>query len=381
MNLPPSTLCYGSYEELLSNPDIEAVYVPLPTTEHLKWVTSAALKGKHILLEKPCAISAQVLHDIITICRTNQVLMMDGVMFNHHCRTRSLLKELHDPFLGISACRVHSSFSFKADDRFYSNNIRACSSSDPLGALGDLAWYCIRLGLMAFSEFSSETYLASINSVHSTGLHYGLQFPRAVPTCQARSFNWSTDGQVPLDCEGRVSFGFHQKIVGNQVLRLERVLLFDASFLLPLRQTFEISSVARSYFDDDLTRGVSDKIFRCWDFVIPNKPSSASFSVQSMGDFSLTDRATRYHSCEEEVSVHQSGSITGPSLIDQEVAMFTEFARIVIEKDSRGKIWAAMSMATQLICDACMQSLRSDGATVSVDEQLWLQLSQYTAIH
>jgi hypothetical protein len=372
MNLPSSTLCYGTYEELLSNPDIDAVYIPLPTAEHLKWVTSAALQGKHILLEKPCAISAQILHEIITICLTSNVVLMDGVMFNHHCRTRSLLKELHDPFLGISACRVHSSFSFKADDRFYSSNIRASSSNDPLGALGDLAWYCIRLGLLAFSEYSSEDYLASINSTHSTGLHYGLQFPRTVPTCQVKSFNWSIDGLVPLDCEGRVSFGFHHKRVGDQVLRLERVLVFDSSFLLPLRQTFEISSVARSYFDADLTRGVSDKIFRCRDFVIPNKPSSASFSMQSMGDGSLTDRATRYHSCEEEVAV------AGPILIDQEVAMFTEFARIVIEKDRRGKVWAALSMATQLICDACMQSLRSDGESVAVDEQLWLQLGQYT---
>lgn len=47
---------YGSYDEVLEDPKVQAVYIPLPTSMHLKWVQAAAAMGKHILLEKPIAM-------------------------------------------------------------------------------------------------------------------------------------------------------------------------------------------------------------------------------------------------------------------------------------------------------------------------------------
>ncbi len=47
---------YGSYEEVIEDENVHAVYIPLPTSMHLKWVQAAAAKGKHILLEKPIAM-------------------------------------------------------------------------------------------------------------------------------------------------------------------------------------------------------------------------------------------------------------------------------------------------------------------------------------
>ena len=61
---------YGSYEEVLDDEDVHAVYIPLPTSMHLKWVQAAAAKGKHILLEKPIAMvgSLQSLHTKRVTC-------------------------------------------------------------------------------------------------------------------------------------------------------------------------------------------------------------------------------------------------------------------------------------------------------------------------
>ena len=53
---------YGSYEEVLEDANVHAVYIPLPTSLHAKWVQAAAAKGKHILLEKPIAMVRNMLY-------------------------------------------------------------------------------------------------------------------------------------------------------------------------------------------------------------------------------------------------------------------------------------------------------------------------------
>lgn len=52
-------IAYGSYEELLADPRIDVVYMPLPTSLHLEWVQKAAAKKKHVLLEKPPALTLE----------------------------------------------------------------------------------------------------------------------------------------------------------------------------------------------------------------------------------------------------------------------------------------------------------------------------------
>ena len=72
---------FGSYAALLEDGDIDAVYCPLPTTAHLEWVVRAARARKHVLCEKPCAVSAAELSQIIDACDEHGVAFMDGVMF------------------------------------------------------------------------------------------------------------------------------------------------------------------------------------------------------------------------------------------------------------------------------------------------------------
>ena len=69
---------YGSYEEVLADPEVDAVYVPLPTTLHVRWVRLAAEAGKAVLLEKPIALTAAATDEVVGACREAGVQLMDG---------------------------------------------------------------------------------------------------------------------------------------------------------------------------------------------------------------------------------------------------------------------------------------------------------------
>jgi xylose dehydrogenase (NAD/NADP) len=77
---------YGSYEALLANPDIDAVYIPLPNHLHKEWVIAAAQAGKHILCEKPLALNAQEAQEMVDACKEAGVHLAEAFMYRHHPR-------------------------------------------------------------------------------------------------------------------------------------------------------------------------------------------------------------------------------------------------------------------------------------------------------
>src|SRR3954470_15651935 len=87
---------HGSYEKLLEAPEIDAVYIPLPTGSRKEWVLRAVAAGKHIVCEKPCAVSVADLREIIDACKKHRVQFMDGVMFMHSPRLPQLRQILDD---------------------------------------------------------------------------------------------------------------------------------------------------------------------------------------------------------------------------------------------------------------------------------------------
>jgi predicted dehydrogenase len=137
----------GSYEELLASNEIDAVYIPLPTGLRKEWVLRAAAAGKHVVCEKPCAVSVADLCEMIEVCRKHRVQFMDGVMFMHSRRMPRLREILDDGKSVGEIRRITSAFSFGAPPEFFSNNIRANPELEPYGCLGDLGWYCIRFPL------------------------------------------------------------------------------------------------------------------------------------------------------------------------------------------------------------------------------------------
>lgn len=144
---PPQAL--GSYQELLDRDDIDAVYIPLPTGLRKEWVMKAAQAGKHVLCEKPCAVAAEDLREIIGCCEKHGVLFMDGVVFMHDLRFASLRGILDEGSTLGEMKRITSAFTYRADEGFIDRDIRGHYGLEPAGCLGDLGWYCIRASLWA----------------------------------------------------------------------------------------------------------------------------------------------------------------------------------------------------------------------------------------
>lgn len=191
MEQPPEA--FGSYEDMLSSTNVDAVYVPLPTGLRKEWVIKAAEAGKHVLCEKPCATSMGELEEMVDACRRHKVQFMDGVMFMHHPRLPALRGQIEDGLTLGSFRRVTSSHTFSASADFLAQNIRIDGALEPHGCLGDLGWYCIRLSLWAMKWQLPLLATGRILSQRSR--------PGAKPV--------PTEFSGELVFEGGVSAGFH----------------------------------------------------------------------------------------------------------------------------------------------------------------------------
>jgi predicted dehydrogenase len=140
-----------SYEALIESPNVDAVYVPLPTGLRKEWVLRAAAVGKHVLCEKPCGANAADVREMISACKKHRVQFMDGVMFMHNARMGRLRKVLDDGKSIGQIKRITSNFSFLMDEKAYGKNVRINSKLEPAGCVGDLSWYNIRFALWAMN--------------------------------------------------------------------------------------------------------------------------------------------------------------------------------------------------------------------------------------
>ena len=105
---------YGSYGELLADPEVDAVYIATPHPAHPEWVIRAAEAGKHVLCEKPLAVTWAHAMAAVEAARRHDVFLMEAYMYRHHPRLRLLTDLVRDGVLGTVA-QVRASFSFAAD--------------------------------------------------------------------------------------------------------------------------------------------------------------------------------------------------------------------------------------------------------------------------
>lgn len=102
---------YGSYEALLSDPDIDVVYNPLPNSLHCEWSVNAAQAGKHVLCEKPIVTTLEELDKIEAAANANNVTIFEAFMYLHHPQTQKVKEMVHGGQLG-NVQLVNSWFNF-----------------------------------------------------------------------------------------------------------------------------------------------------------------------------------------------------------------------------------------------------------------------------
>ena len=129
---------FSSYEALLADPGIDAVYIPLPNHLHAEWVRKAADAGKHILCEKPFAMNATEAADAIAYARSKGVCVMEAFMYRFHPQWASVKQIVRSGELG-KIVFVHTQFAFNNKDP---NNIRNIMETGG-GAIMDIGCYAV----------------------------------------------------------------------------------------------------------------------------------------------------------------------------------------------------------------------------------------------
>ncbi len=383
-----------AYNNLINADNVDALYIPLPTTFHHEYVIKALEAGKHVLVEKPVATSCKQYEEMISVAKKNDKYIMDGTMFVHNPRTKHVCEYISSSSdgsdgdidkgvggiggIGNQVLRIDSTFTFSGDEDFFNNNIRVSSNGDPLGCIGDLGWYNIRMAQLAFgSEYDSESNASDIITTATA----------AATSAQVVLHELNQHG-VPIDATCLVTF--ENKNTANK-RKGSKVLSFHCSFIHPLTQTVSIHG--------------SEKSITMEDFVIPRSADDCGGGDKDQeqvhdegGDKKLSTFEVKSQSLSfaDLFSLHSNQiieeSLGGPGPTNtrcppQEVLMWKNFAQFcrahdndnidgdandnnvnVHNKDMKKEAYELLKISyeNQRVVDALMESIQQNGKKICI---------------
>jgi D-xylose 1-dehydrogenase (NADP+, D-xylono-1,5-lactone-forming) len=129
---------HGSYDELLADDAVDAVYISLPNGLHHEWTMKALAAGKHVLCEKPYSRRAAEVEEAFALADSRGLVLMEAFMYRHHPQTLKVQELVAAGAVG-RLCAVKTTFTFPLDSL---TNVRALPELDG-GALMDVGCYCI----------------------------------------------------------------------------------------------------------------------------------------------------------------------------------------------------------------------------------------------
>ncbi|MEO8972976.1 MAG: Gfo/Idh/MocA family oxidoreductase [Ktedonobacteraceae bacterium] len=145
---------YGSYTELLSDRDVQAVYISTPHPLHAEWAIKAAEAGKHILCEKPLTLNYAQAEAVIEAARKNDVFLMEAFMYRCHPQTEKLVELIRSGIIGQVRV-IQAAFSFRSDDdpdgRLLNNTLGG-------GGILDVGGYCASIARLIAGAAIGESF-------------------------------------------------------------------------------------------------------------------------------------------------------------------------------------------------------------------------------
>jgi predicted dehydrogenase len=151
LNIPKVS---NSYEALISDPEIDAVYIPLPNHMHIEWAIKALEAGKHVLCEKPIGLSSLEVQQLLNAAKARPHLkVMEAFMYRFHPQWQLAKKLVTDGKVG-ELKTIHSFFSYYNIDP---NNIRNKKDAGG-GGLMDIGCYCISLSRFIFNTDPARVF-------------------------------------------------------------------------------------------------------------------------------------------------------------------------------------------------------------------------------
>jgi predicted dehydrogenase len=191
---------YHNYDELIADPAIDAVYIPLPNHLHHPWTLKALSAGKHVLCEKPLACNARQARAMADQAAASGKLLMEAFMYRFHPRSRRLKQIVGDGGIG-TPCLIRSAFCFRMDEDILQRgaNIRLQPDMGG-GALMDVGCYSVSVA------------------------------------------RWFLDAE-PLKVQAQAVYhpaGVDTHIVGTLGFANDQLAVFEASFIAALQQTYTI---------------------------------------------------------------------------------------------------------------------------------------------
>ncbi|MCF3943309.1 Gfo/Idh/MocA family protein [Oceanobacillus alkalisoli] len=156
---------YSSYEELLADETIDAVYVPLPNELHAEWTKKAAAYGKNVLCEKPAGLTALQVEEMVAACKSANITFMESMMYQFHPQHKRVKEIIAEGAIG-EVKQMRASFSFPLEKP---GNFRLKSQVDGGGSIFDIGCYTIHairsfLGEPTDVLFVEETLTADGNT-------------------------------------------------------------------------------------------------------------------------------------------------------------------------------------------------------------------------
>lgn len=201
---------HASYEALLADPEVDAIYVSTPNSLHFEWTIKALEAGKHVLCEKPMANKASEAAEMFATAKAKGKVLLEAFMYRMHPQTAAVMQLIRSGAIG-ELRYLRTSFCFRTSK--VSGNVRFDAGLAG-GALMDVGCYCTNLSLLMAGESPESIHV--VGNVHESGVDEFasgiLRFPGGLVSSFCCGLSLQADNTAMIcGTEGYIELGWPWK--------------------------------------------------------------------------------------------------------------------------------------------------------------------------